>query len=73
MRRGLAFAAVLSVVLLAGSRSFQAAGQVAYRFTFPEPQHHWMQVDASFSGLGPGPLEGRENSQRHRIVMTDEA
>jgi len=59
MRRGLAFAAVLSVVLLAGSRSFQAAGQVAYRFTFPEPQHHWMQVDASFSGLGPGPLELR--------------
>jgi predicted metalloprotease with PDZ domain len=58
MRR-LASAAALSVLLLAGSASFQAAAPVAYRFTFPQPQHHWMQVEATFSGLAPGPLELR--------------
>ena len=23
------------------------------RFTFPEPQHHWMQVEATFTELAP--------------------
>jgi predicted metalloprotease with PDZ domain len=32
---------------------------VAYRFTVPEPQHHWMQVEATFSDLSPAPLELR--------------
>ena len=36
-----------------------AAGSVEYRFTFPEPQHRWMQVEAIFDDLGPGPLELR--------------
>jgi predicted metalloprotease with PDZ domain len=30
-----------------------------YRFSFPEPHHHWMQVDASFGGLDASPLELR--------------
>src|SRR5712671_3324230 len=32
---------------------------IAYRVSFPEPQHRWMQVEASFPSLGPGPLELR--------------
>ncbi|HEY7172617.1 MAG TPA: hypothetical protein VH417_17310 [Vicinamibacterales bacterium] len=57
--RKLASAAAISVLLLAGTGRSRAAEQIAYRFTFPEPQHHWMQVEASFSGLAPGPLELR--------------
>lgn len=30
-----------------------------YRFTFPEAQHHWMQVEATFDALASGPLELR--------------
>jgi predicted metalloprotease with PDZ domain len=32
---------------------------IRYRVSFPEPQHRWMQVEASFPGLGRGPLELR--------------
>ena len=28
-----------------------AAAPIHYRFTFPEPQHHWMQVEATFPDL----------------------
>src|SRR5580765_5526161 len=39
--------------------AFRAASPITYRFSLPEPQHHWMQVEAGFSELGPGPLELR--------------
>ena len=32
---------------------------ISYRVSFPEPQHRWMQVEASFHSLGTGPLELR--------------
>lgn len=32
---------------------------VRYRLSFPEPQHHWVSVEASFSGLSASPLELR--------------
>jgi predicted metalloprotease with PDZ domain len=32
---------------------------VRYRFQFPEPEHHWMQVEVFFTDLAPGPLELR--------------
>jgi predicted metalloprotease with PDZ domain len=32
---------------------------ISYRVSFPEPQHRWMQVEASFQSLGTGPLELR--------------
>src|SRR5207245_431087 len=35
------------------------AAPIHYRFTFPEPEHRWMQVDASFPDLGAAPLELR--------------
>jgi len=39
--------------------AFRAASPITYRFSLPEPEHHWMQVEAGFSELGPGPLELR--------------
>jgi predicted metalloprotease with PDZ domain len=36
-----------------------AAAPVRYRFSFPELQHRWMQVEAEFSDLGDAPLELR--------------
>jgi predicted metalloprotease with PDZ domain len=37
----------------------RAAAPIHYRFSFPEPQHRWMQVDASFTELDRGTLELR--------------
>jgi predicted metalloprotease with PDZ domain len=42
-----------------GASSLHGASPIAYRFTFPEPEHHWMQVEATFTELGPEPLELR--------------
>jgi predicted metalloprotease with PDZ domain len=44
--------------LLEGPPS-RAAAPIAYRFTFPEPEHHWMEVEASFADVEPAPLELR--------------
>ncbi len=33
------------------------AGSIRYRFSFPEPEHHWMLVEATFTGLPAGPVE----------------
>jgi predicted metalloprotease with PDZ domain len=50
---------LIGIVFLAASLSIEAATPIAYRFSFPEPQHRWMQVEASFSELGSAPLELR--------------
>ncbi|MCC7417098.1 MAG: M61 family metallopeptidase [Acidobacteria bacterium] len=34
-------------------------GPIVYRLSFPEPQHRWMQVEATFSGLTQPTLELR--------------
>jgi len=39
--------------LLASSASAQT---VTYRVTIPEPEHHWLQVEATFPDLGGAPL-----------------
>jgi predicted metalloprotease with PDZ domain len=44
---------------VASSVSFHAAAPIRYRLTFPEPQHRWMQVEASFGELPGGTLELR--------------
>src|ERR1700681_2128422 len=49
----------LVLVGAAGSTPFHAVTPVRYRFSIPEPQHRWMQVEASFTELGGGPLELR--------------
>ncbi len=32
---------------------------VAYRLSFPEPEHRWMEVEIGFTDLGPPPLQLR--------------
>ena len=34
-------------------------GPVTYAVTFPEPEHHWMQVEVTFTDLGAAPLDAR--------------
>src|SRR5229473_6099362 len=53
------FLIAIVFVFAADSTSFHAATAVRYRFTFPEPQHRWMQVEVSFAELGAVPLELR--------------
>jgi len=55
MKRMLAFA----VVWLVWGLVPQAASPIQYRFTFPAPEHHWMQVEATFPDLPDAPLELR--------------
>ena len=50
---------LLCAFLLASTVSLHAAAPIRYRLTFPEPQHRWMQVEASFSELGSATLELR--------------
>src|ERR1043165_2644236 len=56
MRRSLFLALALATLL---PSAFRAAGPITYRFSIPEPQHHWLQVEASFTELGSAPLELR--------------
>jgi len=56
MKRSLLIALALVAF---GPSGFHAAGPVTYRFSIPEPQHHWMQVEAVFTDLGSSPLELR--------------
>src|SRR6266545_7340860 len=55
----------LIVVLLIGAIGFdrataqRSAPPVFYRLSFPELEHHWMQVEVTFSDLAPGPFELR--------------
>ncbi len=49
-------AAVLLLIAAAAPAAF-AQAPVAYRLTFPEPEHRWMQVDVTFPDLPPGPFE----------------
>ena len=49
-------ALALTVVAVVAPRT---ASPVAYRFTFPSPEHHWMQVEAAFTDLPAAPLELR--------------
>jgi predicted metalloprotease with PDZ domain len=51
-------ALIVSTVAVAGWQ-LPAEEAIRYRFTFPEPQHHWMQIEAAFSGLDSAPLELR--------------
>ncbi|MEO8257654.1 MAG: PDZ domain-containing protein [Acidobacteriota bacterium] len=52
------FLLVTSVLLLFTSGP-RAATALHYHFTFPEPQHHWMQVEATFPELTGETLELR--------------
>jgi predicted metalloprotease with PDZ domain len=58
MRRAAGAALTLLAIAWAGAR-FDAQAPVRYRFSFPAPEHRWMQVEAAFEGLGAAPLELR--------------
>jgi len=65
MRRGWQALALISLVftiavwLGAQVPAPPANAPVAYRVTFPEAEHHWMQVEATFSALSQQPLDVR--------------
>ena len=49
----------VAVGLLIGPMTFQAASPLRYRFTFPEPEHRWMQVEVTVPDVPEGTLEFR--------------
>jgi predicted metalloprotease with PDZ domain len=56
--RRLRLAAIAALALVA-LWPVRAAEPVHYYITIPEPEHHWMQVEATFPDLGNAPLELR--------------
>ena len=56
--RALMIAAVAVAIAIAAPTA-QASRDVSYVVTFPAPEHHWMQVDATFPALEPGPFSVR--------------
>jgi predicted metalloprotease with PDZ domain len=63
---------LIALAFFSATVSFDAASPVHYTFSFPEPQHRWMQVDASFPELGDGTLELRmSRSSPGRYSMHD--
>jgi predicted metalloprotease with PDZ domain len=62
------------VLLLVGAAvaAPHAQATIRYRFTFPEPQHRWMQVDINYTALGAAPLELRmSRSSPGRYALHD--
>src|SRR3954469_5829413 len=58
----LVLAIVSSPALLEARRQAPAASSappISYRVTFPEPEHHWMQVEMTVTNLGTQPLDAR--------------
>src|SRR4051812_11374083 len=45
---------LVAVVLMATPA---AAQTITYTVTLPEPEHHWLQVEATFPALGSAPLK----------------
>jgi predicted metalloprotease with PDZ domain len=46
-------------LLLTLSAPALAQAPVSYRLSFPAPEHRWMQVEATFTNVPPGPLQVR--------------
>ncbi|HVW05803.1 MAG TPA: hypothetical protein VHB78_12400 [Vicinamibacterales bacterium] len=51
-------AIVLVVAAVTPSRA-QTPQAVSYTVTFPEPEHHWLQIEARFPNVGRAPLDVR--------------
>jgi predicted metalloprotease with PDZ domain len=51
--------ALIAVIVGTSALRVRADAPIRYRFAFPEPQHHWMQVEVAFTELGSAPLELR--------------
>lgn len=50
---------LLCVALFLPAAAWAQPAPIVYRVSFPEPQHHWMQVEMTVSGLGAAPLRAR--------------
>jgi len=52
---------IVFLVVISGFAWTQIQGQstILYNVTFPEPEHHWMQVEVTFANLGRQPLDVR--------------
>src|ERR1051326_401126 len=59
MRRVLSIVAVLFVAAAPLWARAQSQQPIIYKVTFPEPEHHWMQVEITFANLGAQPLDVR--------------
>jgi predicted metalloprotease with PDZ domain len=75
-RRRTRLAAAVAFAWLIASASWfvslDAAAPVRYRFTFPAPEHHWLQVEATFAELPAAPLELRmSRSSPGRYTLHD--
>ena len=46
-------------LLLLAAASAHAQPAVGYRLSFPAPEHHYAQIEVTFPGLPPGPLDIR--------------
>jgi predicted metalloprotease with PDZ domain len=61
---------VVGLFLITGSASAYAQAPVSYHVSIPEPQHHWMQVEAVFPDLSAGPahiLMSRSSPGRYTL------
>jgi predicted metalloprotease with PDZ domain len=52
-------AVLLALIGLAYTGHAQPDTTITYRFSFPEPEHHWTQVELTFRALPASPLELR--------------
>jgi predicted metalloprotease with PDZ domain len=52
-------AMIVVLLLLPAATAAQAPAPVEYRLSFPEPEHRWMQVEATFREVPSGPLHVR--------------
>ncbi|HUF46651.1 MAG TPA: PDZ domain-containing protein [Vicinamibacterales bacterium] len=50
---------LLVLVLFATTAPALAQSPITYRVSFPEPEHHWVQVELAVSDLGAAPLHAR--------------
>ncbi len=54
--RAVAGAFVVALLVVSGAASAQ---EISYRVSFPQPEHRWMQVEVTFTGVPQQPLEIR--------------
>lgn len=61
MRRSWPFIALVVVLVVAPGRTQapSSSAPIVYQVTFPEPEHHWMQVEVTFANLGSAALDAR--------------
>src|SRR2546430_1068998 len=57
MRRLLSIVALALVIVTSAGTQGQRQAPLTYNVSFPEPEHHWMQVEMTLTNLGTQPLD----------------